>query len=253
VDLSIATTTLAGYFLALGRTAGFVLTAPPFNTRGVPSRVRATFALALALPLSTWTTPDAPDLAIGAMAGPMLLQIVTGAALGFLVLLAITVVQTVGDLIDVAGGFSISIGNDPLLLVQSSVMGRLHQLLALTLLLVGNGHLLVLQGLSRSLQVMPDPHLNWSTFARTITDAVAGMFTAAVQITAPVLAALLLADIALGLLTRAAPAMNAFALAFPLKILLSLLLIGLILVQLPGVLSNFVNQAATTMLRLSGG
>jgi flagellar biosynthesis protein FliR len=253
VDLSIAGTAVAGYVLALARTAGFVLTAPPFNTRAVPGRARAGFALALAIPLSVWTAKAAPSLDTGALAVPMLMQIVVGAALGFLVTLAVTVVQTVGDIVDVAGGFSISIGNDPLLLVQSSVMGRLHQLLAVTLLFAGNGHLLVLQGLSRSMQVMPVPALDWSVYARVLTEAVSGLFMAAVQITAPVLAALLLADVALGLLTRAAPAMNAFALAFPLKILLSLLLIGLILVQIPGALANFINQAAVTMLRLSGG
>jgi flagellar biosynthetic protein FliR len=253
VELSLAGGVLAGYFLALARTAGFVLTAPPFNTRGIPSRARASFALALAIPLSVWTTPKAPDLATGAFVAPMLWQIVTGAALGFLVNLAVTVIQTVGDLIDVAGGFSISVGNDPLLLVQSSVMGRLHQLIAITLLFVGNGHLVVLQGLSRSLQLMPTPGLDWAQYARTLLEAFSGMFMAAIQITAPVLAALLLADVALGLLTRAAPAMNAFALAFPLKILLSLLLIGLILDQLPGALSSFINTAGVTILRLSGG
>jgi flagellar biosynthesis protein FliR len=142
---------------------------------------------------------------------------------------------------------------DPLLLVQSSVMGRLHQLIAVTLLFIGNGHLVILQGLSRSLQLMPAPVLNLQSVAGAVAAGVSQLFLSAVQITAPILAALLIADIALGLLTRAAPALNAFALAFPLKILLSLLLIGLVLTQLPGALASYVQQAATTMLRLSGG
>lgn len=253
MGLTVAEGALSGYFLALARVAGFVLTAPPFNTRGVPGRARAGFALVLALPLAVWTTPNAPDLGTGAFISPMLWQIVTGAALGFLVALAVAVIQTIGDLIDVAGGFSISAGQDPLLLSQSTVMGRLHQLIALTLLFVGNGHLVVLQGLSRSVQLMPMPNLNWADYSRELVEAFAGMIAAAIQITAPVLAVLLLADLALGLLTRAAPAMNAFALAFPLKILLSLLLIGLVLVQIPGALATFINDAAVNMIRLAGG
>jgi flagellar biosynthetic protein FliR len=253
VDFTIGAATLAGYLLALARTAGFILIAPPFNTRALPVQARAGAALALAIPLSTWTIASAPSLYSGEMVTQGLLQLAVGATLGFLVMLAVAAIQTVGDLIDVTGGFSISIGMDPLQLVQSSVMGRLHQLLAVTLLFVGDGHLLILQGLSRSIQLRPNPDLNWKGVAETATAGVSGMFLSAVQITAPILAAMLIADIALGLLTRAAPALNAFALAFPLKILLSLLLIGMILTQIPGALSRFIEQAAITMLKFSGG
>jgi flagellar biosynthesis protein FliR len=249
MDFTVAGTLVSGYLLALARTAGFILVAPPFNTKAFPGQVRGGLAFALAIPLSIWTTATAPALGSNSMIGQMLLQILMGLTLGYFVSLAVAAIQTVGDLIDVAGGFSISIGNDPLLLVQSSVMGRLHQLTAVTLLFVGDGHLVILQGLSRSLQLMPVPVLN----LQTIAAGVSGMFLAAVQITAPILAALLIADIALGLLTRAAPALNAFALAFPLKIMLSLLLIGLVLAQIPGALSRLVAEAAVTMLKLSGG
>lgn len=253
MDLALPGSLLSGYLLATARIAGFILVAPPFNSRAFPRQVKAAFVIALALPLSVRTIPTAPALGSGAMIGLMLLQVLMGVVLGFFVQLAVQAIQTVGDLIDVAGGFSISIGNDPLLLVQSSVMGRLHQLIAVTLLWVGDGHLVILQGLSRSLQLMPRPVLDLQTVAGAVTQGVSAMFLAAVQITAPVLAALLLADIALGLLTRAAPALNAFALAFPLKIVLSLMLIGLILAQLPGALARLVNEAAITMLKLSGG
>jgi flagellar biosynthetic protein FliR len=253
VDLAFPGTVLTGYLLALARTAGFVLVAPPFNTRAFPQQAKAGLALALAVPMAVRTTPTAPLLGSDTMVGLLLLQILMGVTLGFFVQLAVAAIQTVGDLIDVAGGFSISIGNDPLLLVQSSVMGRLHQLIAITLLFVGDGHLVILQALSRSLELMPRPLLDLQTVAGAVAQGVSSMFFSAIQITAPVLAALFLADIALGLLTRAAPALNAFALAFPLKILLSLLLIGLVLSQLPGALSRLVGQAAVTILRLSGG
>jgi flagellar biosynthetic protein FliR len=252
-ELALGGPVLAAYALALARTAGFVLVAPPFNTKGVPAQARVGVALALAVPLSTWTASGAPALGSSSLVTGMVLQVVTGAVLGYLVLVAVAVVQTVGDLVDVAGGFSISIGMDPLLMVQSSVMGRLHQLTAITLLFVGNGHLMVLRGLSHSLELMPEGALNWQDVAATITSAVSGMFLAAVQVTAPILAALLIADVALGLLTRAAPALNAFALAFPLKIALSLLLIGLVIAQLPGVLGRMVEGAVLDVIRLSGG
>jgi flagellar biosynthetic protein FliR len=62
---------------------------------------------------------------------------------------------------------------------------------------------------------------------------------------------MLVADVALGLLTRAAPALNAFALAFPLKILLTLLLVGLVVVRLPDVVLGLVEDATLVILQLS--
>ncbi len=138
-------------------------------------------------------------------------------------------------------------------MVQSSVMGRLHQLIAITLLWGTDGHLVILRGFSRTFEISPMARLDLGETARVLTQMLSTMFLAAIQITAPILAALLIADLALGLLTRAAPALNAFALAFPLKIILSLFLIGLILVQIPGALENFVNTAGVTMVRMVGG
>ena len=253
MDLTFAGGTVAGFVLAVSRTAGFVLVAPPFSTRAVPQQARIGVALALALPLSTWTTDGAPELTSGALVSQLLLQLVTGATLGFVVLVAVTTITTIGDIIDVTGGFSLSLGMDPLMLNQSSVMGRLHQLLAVTLLFGAGGHLVVLQGLSRSFRLAPTGKLDWHGLAELATRNVSSMFLAAIQITAPIMAALLIADLALGLLTRAAPALNAFSLAFPLKILLSVLLIGLVLYQIPGVLARMVEGAGSTMVQISGG
>ncbi len=253
MDLSFATLTLSGYLLGLGRVVGFVLIAPPFNTRAIPRQVRAATAFALALPVSAWTAVNAPPLGSGEMIGQMLVQMLLGTALGFFVLMAVSAIQTIGDLIDLAGGFSITQGLDPLSMVQSSVMGRLHQLVAITLLFAADGHLVILRGLTRTFEFSAVASLNFARVAETLTTMLGTMFLSAIQITAPILAALLIADVALGLLTRAAPALNAFALAFPLKIILSLFLIGLILVQIPGALERFVNSAGVAMIRLVGG
>jgi len=253
LTLSLGEGTLAGYLIALARVAGFVLVAPPFNTRSVPPMARGGVALVLAVPLTSWTVVGAPALDSGDLLLRGLIQLMLGAILGYLVSLAVATVQSVGDLLDVVGGFSLSMAMDPLLLVQTSVMGRIHQLIAVTLLFVTDGHLMVVQGLARSVQLMPQPHLNWDQVGQAVSSDVAGMFLAAVQIAAPLIAATLIADIALGLLTRAAPALNAFSLGYPLKILLTLLLAGLVIAQLPGVLRTTLSHATSTILQLTGG
>lgn len=139
---------------------------------------------------------------------------------------------------------------DPLLMAQTSVMGRLHQLTAVTLLFASDGHLVVLRGLSRTMGTAGTAVPNSATMAEAVTTDVAGLFTSAIQIAAPVIAAMLVADVALGLLTRAAPALNPFALSFPLKIGFTLLLAGLIIARLPQVVHTRVDHAVLTVVDL---
>jgi flagellar biosynthetic protein FliR len=251
LTLSLTETTLAGYLLALARTAGFVLVSPPFSTRAVPARGRVGVAIALALPLSGFTAQVAPALDSGAVVLAMLAQVLMGATLGFFVLVAVATVQAVGDIVDAVGGFQMAMGMDPLQLVQTSVMGRLHQLTGVALLFATNGHLVVLHGLSRSVRTMPTPNLDAEQVARALASDVAGLLAGAVEVAAPVLAVMFVADVALGLLTRAAPALNAFALGFPLKILFTLLVAGLVVARLPDLVSRLVEHATLTNLDLA--
>jgi flagellar biosynthetic protein FliR len=250
LQLSVGQSALAAYLLALARTAGFSLIAPPLNTRSVPVQARVVLAVALALPVSTSLEATAPALASGELLLGVILQAATGLALGFLVLAAVSTVQVAGDLLDTVGGFSISMAMDPLMLVQTSVMGRLHQVTAVALLFVTDGHLMIVHGLTRSLQLMPSALTGWGESARAATAALASLSVGALQIAAPVVAAMLVADIALGLLTRAAPALNAFSLAYPLKILFTLLLSGLVITRLPGALEQLVSSSVLELLHL---
>jgi flagellar biosynthetic protein FliR len=251
-QLAIGGQLAAAFMLAVARTAAFVLVTPPFNTRAIPTQARVSLALALAFPLTPPLEDSAPGLLSGELVVRLLVQIATGLALGFLVLVALSAVQAAGDLIDLVGGFNSTLALDPLMLTQTSVFGRLHQFVAVTVLFATEGHLMIIQGLSRSLQAMPDPHISWDALGHALIADVTGLVTGALQIAAPVVAAMLVADVSLGLLTRAAPALNAFALAFPLKILLSLLLVGFVVVRLPAEIHDVVEHAVLTVLHLSG-
>lgn len=253
LNLEIAYPLFSAFLMASARVAGFALVAPPFSTRGTPARARVAFIVAMAIPLTAWTESTAPELTAAALVPTMVLHLMVGAIAGFLVLLAVTVLQIVGDAIDLVGGFSMSIALDPLMLTQASVMGRLHQILTIALLFISDLHLMVLQGLAKSLQLMPEPLPNWPSIGRTIVESASTMFMVGFQVAAPVVGVMLLADIALGLLTRAAPALNAFALGFPLKILLTLLLMGLVVVQYPSVLVRSVTQATNAIWSMTGG
>jgi flagellar biosynthetic protein FliR len=251
-QVAVGESMLAAFLLALARTGGFVFITPPFNTRSVPAKVKAAFSAGLALPMSL-TYSDPPALGSTTMILDMALQVLTGLALGFGVLAAVLTIEATGNLLDLVGGFSITMAMDPLMMMQTSVLGRLHQMTAVALLFVTDGHLMILQALTRGFQTMPKSLTTWGDAAQVATEALASLFAGALQIAAPVIAAMLIADVALGLLTRAAPALNAFAMSYPLKILFTLILTLLMAPRLVEALHILVSGAVTEVLRLAGG
>ena len=99
----------------------------------------------------------------------------------------------------------------------------------------------------------PLTHLSTETLAKLLTGDIAMFFLAALEIAAPLLAALFLAEAALGLLARAAPQMNVFQLGLPVKILVTLTLAGLALPILPDAVSGMANQVVRQGLGLIRG
>ena len=86
-----------------------------------------------------------------------------------------------------------------------------------------------------------------------LIQAVSMMFLAALQIAGPMVAVLLLADVALALLSRAAPALNIFSFGFPVKIMLTLLMLGLTFPLLPSALDGLLEHGVQAMTSLRSG
>jgi flagellar biosynthetic protein FliR len=254
MDLSVPTVTLAALLLGTARATGFVVLAPPFNSRSIPMPVKGAFALALSLLLSTQIAPTLPEITTGYLLVTAVTEALIGAALGFVVQVLFTAVQMAGDLIDVTGGFSLQPAYDPLAMTQNASIGRLHYLLASTLLFTSGGHLMIVKGFATSYQGMPvGGNVPADQLGSVLIHAFSMMFLAALQIAGPMVAVLLLADVALALLSRAAPALNIFSFGFPVKILLTLTMLGLTFPLLPPALDALIEQAARAMVSLRSG
>jgi flagellar biosynthetic protein FliR len=254
VDLSVPAVTLAALLLGTARAAGFVSTAPPVNSRTIPAPVKGALAMALSLLLSTQIAPSLPEPTAGFLIVAAVTEVIIGAALGFVVQVLFTAVQMAGDLIDVTGGFSLQPAYDPLAMTQNATIGRLHYLLGVTLLFTSGGHLLMVKGFATSYEGLPvGGEVPVDQLGAVLIQAVSMMFLAALQIAGPMVAVLLLADVALALLSRAAPALNIFSFGFPLKILLTLTMLGLTFPLLPPALDALLDQAARAMVSLRSG
>jgi len=239
---AVGTTMLAGV-----RIAAFLSVAPPFAHRAIPARVRVILALGLALAVSP-RLGAATTTGTAAFLVDLVLQALAGAALGFLVHLVFAAVEAAGSTLDLFGGFQLGSAFDPLSMSGGAYFSRLFQMLALVLLMVSDGHHLVLGGLVRSFEALPlGTAPDAAALAASATERLTDMVVAALQIAGPLVVVLFLADVGLGLLTRVAPALNAFALGFPLKVLLAISLAGLALLTLPNVVASLTGDAVTAV------
>ena len=245
---------LLALLLGAARTGAWMMICPPFNSRLIPGTVKALLSVGLTLPLFPYLRNTVPSLDTGDIVASAALQVFVGASLGFITALLFAALQAAGDLLDVFGGFTLAMGYDPLSLNQSSVFGRFYNLVATTILFASDGHQVILRGFLQSFKTLPlNVTFSLNTFSQLLLKGVGEMFLAALQIAGPLIAVLFMTDVAFGLLNRVAPALNAFQLGFPAKILMVLLLSGLAITTLPQVLETIVDKATSAVLQISGG
>ncbi len=234
--------------LAGVRVTAFLVIAPPFSHNAIPARVKAMLGVGLALAVAPRVTPGYSPLEIGPFLVALLMQIFVGLFLGFLVMLAFSAVQSAGSLIDLFGGFQMAQAYDPQSMINGAQFSRLFHLTALALLFSTDGYQLVLGGLIRSFTAVPvTMTLSAAPSGEGLVIAASELFLSAVQIAGPMIVVLFLADVGLGLLTRVAPAINAFSLGFPLKILITLVFGGVVFLALPRVVAALTEAAVESM------
>jgi flagellar biosynthetic protein FliR len=244
MELAVSMGWLESVALAGVRMTAFVFIAPPFSYNAFPARIKAMLAAGLALAVAPRVSPGYVQHDFGGFLLALILEVAVGAALGFLVYLVFAAVQSAGGLIDMFGGFQMAQGFDPQSMINGAQFARLFHITAIALLFASGGYQLIIGGLARSFEALPvGAGIDLTIPAEMMVNGVTQMFLAAVQIAGPLLVVLFLADAGLGLLTRVAPALNAFALGFPLKILLTITLSAVVFVVMPTVVSSLTGEA----------
>jgi flagellar biosynthetic protein FliR len=254
VNADVPIAEMIAIMLGAVRAGAWLMICPPFNSRMIPPQVKALLSVAIALPMAPYLRGTLPSIETADIIASAALQVFVGAALGFITALFFAAIQAAGDLIDVFGGFTLAMAFDPLSLSQSSIFGRFYNLMAVTLLFASDGHQLILRGFMQSYEALPlNATFSMETFSRLLISGIGEMFLAALQIAGPLIAVLFLTDVAFGLLNRVAPALNAFQLGFPAKIMLVLTLSGTAIAVLPRALDSLVDKAVSAVVQLTGG
>lgn len=254
--LSVTSAQLEGWLAMLAfpmaRILGFVGAAPVFGNNGVPRRIKLVVGLAITmglLPVVTATPPEAID----SWAGILILfqQTLIGIAMGLVLRVVFAALDLMGEIISLQMGLSFATFFDPVAGGQTAVIGEFLTLISTLVFLSLNGHLLMVDALARSFEWLPVsatlPHKGgWLVLARFG----ASIFASGLLMALPVVTALLITNIALGVLTRAAPQLNLFAIGFPITLTVGFGVLLLALGHLAPLLQHFYDAGFTTLADL---
>lgn len=248
---------IAAFFLVLARVSPLFLLAPLFSSRNIPARVRGIIAVALAIGLSPVVGRDVDvSLDVWVLGGLIGKEILVGAAFAFSLAALFAAIQVAGAFLDTLIGFAYGGLVDPITGNQSSVLTQFYALIGIAVFIAIGGDAWVIQGLARTYELVPlDGYPQLGPLVAGADAAFVTVFSSAIQVAGPVVLALIVTDAAFGVVTRVVPQLNVFAVAFPAKVVVGLLLMG---VSLPFVAGWFTEElqasvgAALQTLRLEG-
>jgi len=243
---------VAGFMLVLARISPLFVLAPLFSSRMIPGRARTVVALALAVGITPLAVAEAGRLPLDAIgyAGLMVKELLVGLAFSFSLAALFAAVSVAGSLIDTLIGFSYGALVDPVTGNQSTAIQQLYSLVGLGVFIALNGDAWVIKGLSETYELVPmvaAPALG--PMVAGTQAAFAGVMSSAVQVCAPVLLAIVITDTAFGVLNRVVPQLNVFAVGFPAKVAVGMILIGVSLPFVAGWLSDGLQGSVSDALR----
>lgn len=232
---------LAQLFWPFVRIGACFMVAPAFGTDTVPARIRIVLAGAITVLIAP-LLPSPPQVAALSAAGCVITaqQVVIGAALGFCLQILFDSVTLGGQVLANSMGLSLAYNIDPLHGgdASSPVLGQLYTLLVMLTFLALNGHLALIQTLVQSFSSLPvGPQGLSAAGLHTVVQWGSQLFSGALAIALPGVTALLIVNLAFGVMSRAAPAFNLFAIGLPVVLVFGLVILT---VGLPAVQSTFI-------------
>jgi flagellar biosynthesis protein FliR len=246
--MNIPLVQIFGALLTIGvRLTGILLFAPFFGSIIIPARVKAVLVLLLTALLYPMISASLPQMSISQWPMMVFSELLIGIAVGIATNIVFDGVQMAGQVLSIQMGYSLVNILDPQTLVESTVVATFHQTFAMLIFLRLNVHLWILRALARSFDYLPPASGHFGAgFTSAVLRAGASVFTIGIQIAAPVLAATLFADIALGLLGKASPQLPLILLGPAVKSVLGLLVLISALKYWPNLFENlFLNSIAT--------
>ena len=246
-------TWIAAFLWPLTRILGLITTAPLFGNLSIPVRVKIGLGVMLTLVIAP-TVPAMPATDPMSLAGMLILiqQLVIGLSMGFAMRIVFAAVEMAGEIAGLTMGFGFATFFDPQTRARSSAIAQFLALLTLMLFLALDIHLMLLSTLAESFISLPISATPTGMSGLHQIASWGGLvFSAGVQLALPLIAALLLTNIALGVLTRAAPQLNLFGIGFPVTLGAGFLVIALVLPYLATPMERLFREGLETVGKIA--
>lgn len=240
---------LVWYLLPIFRVAAFVMAAPILSTAMIPMNVRVILSVAITVAIFPSLTPD---ISIDPVSLEMVLlilqQVLIGVSLGFVMQFIFAAVVMGGQIIGMQMGLGFAQMMDPQTGVSVPVVSQFYNIIAVLLFLSINGHLVLIQILGESFNVLPIGGVGMPLSAiEALVYYSAWVFSGALIMVLPAVVALLMINMVMGVMTRATPQMNIFAVGFSITITAGFIVIMVTLSTALPQLSMLFNEGFSFM------
>ena len=230
----------AGFVLTALRIGGLLLVAPVWSAKSVPMRLRSALIIVFAVLLTPAAMVGVNGDALRITPATFLGESAIGMVIGLSAAIVIAAAETAGEQMTVSIGLSGAAIFDPINNTQGAILAQFMQMMALVILLIAGGHLIMIRAVADSFRVMPlGAPLNIAAGFGAVVPMARTLFSSGMQFAAPVIASVLVMNIALAVLGRAAPKLQVMSVAFPLQIGVGLLTLAGSLALIIRMLSNW--------------
>jgi flagellar biosynthetic protein FliR len=252
--ITLTTLQLEGWisqiFWPFVRIGACFMVAPAFGALFVPARTRLVLAGAVALLVGPLIVIPS-DIVVFSVPGFLITiqQVIIGIALGFALQVLFDAVSMGGQLLANSMGLSFAYNVDPMRGTGTPALGQLYALMVMLTFLALNGHLALIEMLVQGFNTLPVGTSLSNEALWILVTWGTQIFAGALAVALPGITALLIVNLAFGVVSRAAPTLNLFAVGFPISLVFGLVIV---LVGLPGLQSSFVSLMAQAFELLSG-
>lgn len=245
-------TWLALFLWPFARISAFVMAAPLLGHSSVPAQAKVGFSVLLTFLVSS-TLPALPEVPVVSWAGFGILveQMVVGVALGVALHIMFTGVQLAGEFIGLKMGLSFATFFTPDS-GNTMILARWLYMITLLMFLAFDGHLLMIAALAQTFETLPVGLAGLNADGFELLARFAGtLFVTGLVLSLPLVGAVLVINVALGILNRAAPQFTVFSVGFPMSLTTGLFLMTLLMNDLSGFLLELFNQGLSFMRSLA--
>lgn len=228
IDFGVAVENFDAILLVLIRMSGLFILSPVFGRQNMPALFKVGFAFFLTLIYVSATENLAVDYQESMVLYVIYVikELAIGIVMGYVTYIVMSGIYLAGQIIDNQIGFGYANVLDPITNIQVPLTSNFYYTYIILIFLLINGHHMIIRALFYSYKIIPLGQLTFSSdVIQELGSLMAEMFGIALRISAPIIAAVFIADVVLGVLSKTIPEMNVFVLGMPIKVMLGLIII----------------------------